>query len=392
MAALGASALSACSLAPVNPTMRDIARQLIADMSLEDKVAQLFVVCPEQLSETGLVTDPDESYCGRLQVFPVGGVIFSADNLVTPQQTQELLAQSQLAMQSEGLPPLFLCVDEEGGYVQRVGGREGFDTPYVSNMSEVGATDDEEVAVETARTIAQSIKNLGFNTDFAPSCDIASSEASSMHLRSFGADPELVTRMVLAQVRTFEEEGVLCCAKHFPGIGDPEEDSHELSIYSTKTSEELAVQLMPFSAAIEAGVPFVMMGHLSLPAITGNDIPASLSGDIVQGILRDELGYDGVVVTDSLGMGALTSFVEPKDVAVAAIEAGCDIALMPPDLQSAYNELLAAVESERISVERIDQSLERILMLKLRSLPELFDETVQEELVKCEENPENGVS
>lgn len=204
-----------------------------------------------------------------------------------------------------------------------------------------------------------------------------------MRLRSFGAEADLVASMTTAQIEAFQEAGVLCCAKHFPGIGDPEEDSHESSIVSTRTREELAEQLIPFEAAIAASVPFVMVGHLSLPAITGSAIPASISPDIVQGILRGDLGYDGVVITDSLGMGALRAFCEPADVGIAAIEAGCDIALMPPEFEAAYAGLLDAVTSERVSMERIDQSLERILALKLRSFPTLFDETVQEELAAC---------
>lgn len=386
--AMGAGALSACSVEPPKPTMRDVARLIIEDMSLEDKVAQLFVVCPEQLSGTEVVAEPDQLYCERLQVFPVGGVIFNEANLIDTEQTVALLAQSQAAMQEEGHVPLYLCVDEEGGTVQRIGGKDAFGTPFIGNMSEIGEAQDEAAAAETARTIAQYLKPLGFNTDFAPSCDVAAGESSMMQLRSFGQDIELVSRMATAQILAFGEEGILCCAKHFPGIGDPEDDSHYNSISSQKTREELDLQLAPFAAAIEAGVPFIMMGHLALPAITGNDLPASVSSAIVQDILRDEMGYDGIVVTDSLSMSALTNFVEPQEAAVAAIEAGCDIALMPSDLQGAYNGLIEAVESERITPERIDQSLERILMSKLRAFPELFSEAIQDELAQCEENVE----
>ena len=142
------------------------------------------------------------------------------------------------------------------------------------------------------------------------------------------------------------------------------------------------MQLAPFMAAIVAGVPMVMVGHLSLPQITGNSIPASISPTIVQGLLRDDIGYDGVVITDSLSMGALLEFCSPVDVGVAAIMAGCDIALMPSDFAAAYAGLVDAISGERIPMERIDQSLMRILTLKLKSLPHLFDEAIQEELAK----------
>ncbi len=368
---------------PPKPTVRDVARSVIDQMTLEQKVAQLFIVTPEQLTGTEQVLEVDDVLRESLQRMPVCGITYFDANLVNAGQTRELLAGTEAAAADFGITPLFLCVDEEGGIVQRIGGKRGFDAPFVGNARDIGATGDAELAANTARGIAQALLDIGFNVDFAPSCDIAPNANSSMHLRSFGSDANLVASMATAQIEAFQEAGMLCCAKHFPGLGDPEEDSHESSIVSMRTREELADQLIPFESAIAAGVPFVMVGHLSLPAITGSAIPASISPGIVQGILRDDLGYDGVVITDSLGMGALRAFCEPADVGVAAIEAGCDIALMPPEFEAAYAGLLDAVTSERISMERIDQSLERILVLKLRSFPIRFDETVQEELAAC---------
>lgn len=387
-ALLASSGLVACAQTSTSsqskaPTIQDVAQLLIDEMSVEEKVAQLFMVTPEQLINAELVRTPDQLQRDVLQVPPPCGVIFFAQNLEELEQSRALLSGLQDFMKGETPIPLFLGVDEEGGPVQRIGGREGFDAPFVSSMSEVGAQNDEAAAQDAARTIARTLKDLGFNTDFAPSCDIATSPESALYERSFGAEAELVSRMAVAQVHAFGQEGILCCAKHFPGIGDPETDSHESAISSSRTREELAEQLLPFSAAIDAGVPFVMMGHISLPQITGSDIPASISPDIVQGILRDDLGYDGVVLTDSLSMGALQNFCSDEDRAIAAIEAGCDIALMVPELVPAYVKLLEAVETERITEERIDASLHRILALKLRAFPELFDESIQEALAQC---------
>lgn len=382
-AIMGTSGLSACGqedapLQDPSSTISGAARLLIAEMSIEEKVAQLFFITPEQLVGAELVTGSDQLQPSSLQIPPPGGIIFFAKNLLDAEQALGLLSGVQGFMQGETPIPLFLGVDEEGGPVQRIGGRTGFDAPFVSSMSEIGATAEEEAAREVARILSSTLKALGFNTDFAPSCDIASTAESAMRERSFGAKAELVSRMVAAVVETFDQEDVLCCAKHFPGIGDPEADSHEGAIYSNKTREELEDQLMPFVAAIDAGVPFVMVGHLSLPQITGNDVPASISPEIVQGILREDLGYEGVVLTDSLSMGALSEFCPEEDRGVAAIEAGCDFVLMPPDLSAAYVKLLDAVSSGRITEERIDASLERILTLKLRAFPELFSESVQE--------------
>lgn len=355
---------------------------LISTMSVEEKAAQLFVVTPEQVSGTEAVWQVDDAFRAGFQATPVCGITYFGANLVDTAQTKVMLADTQALTGEFGMPPLFLCVDEEGGPVQRIGGNPGFDAPFIANAADIGATGDVAVAWENAHLIASELKDLGFNVDFAPSCDVATTERSNMRQRSFGAEADLVGRMVAAQVEAFRGEGMLCCAKHFPGIGDPEDDSHASSIYSNKTREELDAQLAPFVAAIVAGVPMVMVGHLSLPQITGSAIPASISPTIVQGILRDDIGYDGVVITDSLSMGALLEFCSPAGVGVAAIEAGCDIALMPSEFDAAYAGLVDAIHGGRIPMERINQSLMRILTLKLKSFPHLFDETIQEELEK----------
>lgn len=172
--------------------------------------------------------------------------------------------------------------------------------------------------------------------------------------------------MVKAQVEGFLSVDMLCAAKHFPGIGGAEGDSHEGSIYSSKTVDEMArEELLPFQAAMEADVPFVMVGHLSTPQATGDDLPASVSPAIVDDLLRDRLGYDGIVITDSLSMGAVSERYAPYDVAVAALEAGVDMVLMPADFPAAYQGVLDAMASGRLSEDRIDESLERIVRAKL---------------------------
>lgn len=370
--------IAGCSFAQKNPTVHDYIQRIISKMTVEEKVAQLFIVTPQQVSGTELVTQIDEGFCNALRAMPVAGLIYFSSNLINSEQTSALLSSIQNIATEAGLPPFFMCIDEEGGKVQRIGGKPGFDLPAAANASAIGATGDIEIARESARTIAVALRDLGFNVDFAPSCEIAPSKKSNMYKRSFGADAMLVSQMITAQIQAFTEEGILCCAKHFPGIGDPEEDSHNLSIFSNKTREELAYQLEPFKAAIAANVPLIMMGHLALPQITGSAIPSSISPDIVQGILRDELGYNGVVTTDSLSMKALLKFCSPEDVAVAAVEAGCDVALMPPDLNAAYKGLLDAANTERISIERIDESLARILSLKVSAFPEYLASTSED--------------
>lgn len=357
------------------------ADRLCAAMSLEEKAAQLFVVSPESLTGVGQVVAAGDMTRACLADMPVGGLVYFQANLQDESQTADMLSATQAMTQELGIAPLFLCVDEEGGAVSRIGGNPGFSTDNVGEMSTVGATGDVAYAQSVAAQIGSYLKPLGFNTDFAPVADIADIEGSMMVARSFGADAALVSEMVAAQVKGFEEAGIVCCAKHFPGIGSSVADSHTDGIVSYRTLEEIgSFELAPFQAAIDAGVPFIMVGHLSLPEVTGNDTPASLSAAIVQDILREKMSFDGVVVTDSLAMGAVTNYYGASESAVAALRAGCDIALMPNDLNAAYVGVLDAINDGTLSEERVDASVKRILKAKLTYFPQLFSQEIQQML------------
>lgn len=347
--------------------LRERAREAVAALSLEQKAAQLFIVRPEALAPDDFGTQAAEATRTAMAARPVGGVAYFGPNLLDPDQTSAMLAATQgFSQEACGLPAL-LCVDEEGGTVARIGRNDGFDAPDVGDMAAVGQTGDPAAARQAALTIGGYLVPLGFNVDFAPSADVADNpESDVMALRSFGDDPQLVAAMVRAQVEGFNEAGICCAVKHFPGIGAAEGDSHQISIYSHKTSDELAAdELVPFQAAIEAGVPLVMVGHLSTPEATGDDVPASLSPAMVNGVLRGQMGFDGVVVTDSLGMGAVSERYDVSEVAVLALEAGCDIALMPASFDAAYQGVLDAVAAGRLTEARITESAERIALLKL---------------------------
>ena len=339
-------------------------RRFMEGLTLEQKVAQLFIIHPETLTGIGLATEAGEATREAYANYPVGGIIYLADNLEDPDQTTRMLqSMAQIGIDVIGVPP-FICVDEEGGTVSRVSENPAFGIADVGDMCDVGASGDTEYARDVAETIANYLLPLGFNTDFAPCCDVANNpESDTMLYRSFGSDAQEVSQMVQAQVEGFSEAGILCCAKHFPGIGAAMGDSHEESIYSEKTVDELAeCELLPFQAAIDAGVPFVMVSHLSLPNVVGDSTPASVSSAVVQDILRDRLGYDGIVITDSLGMGAVSGY--GPQAAVMALQAGCDIPLMPEDFFAAYDAVLAAVSDGVLTEERIDESLLRILRVK----------------------------
>ena len=338
-------------------------------LTLEQKIWQLFVVRPEAVTGVGVQTAAGEAPRAALAERPVAGICYFAANLLDADQTRAMLSNTmEYGREANGLP-MFLCVDEEGGTVSRVGGNPGFGVDNVGNMCEVGATGDAAYAQEVAKGIGTYLDYLGFNVDFAPDADIANNPDGTMGLRSFGATADVVAPMVAAQVRGFEEAGMLCAAKHFPGIGGALGDSHDTSIYSEKTLDEIrAEELRPFEAAIEEGVPFVMVGHLSMPNVTGDDDPASISSEIVTDLLRNELGYEGIIITDSMGMGAATEAVGVDRIAVAALSAGVDIVLMPADLGAAYQGVVDAVASGELTEERIDESVRRVIRTKLSHL------------------------
>ena len=343
--------------------------QMLKELSLEQKVAQLFVVTPEQLTGVETAVSAGETTRHAAMERPVGGLCYFSKNLVDPKQTKDLLRNTKNYIQDAcGLVPL-LCVDEEGGTVARVASTEAFGVKNPGDMRAVGAAGDADQARVVAREIGSYLSDLGFNVNFAPVADIDTTGSGTMHDRSFGNTPELVSSMVVAQVDGFKREGMLCAVKHFPGIGDVEGDSHNGRIYSHRTADEMrGYELKPFEAAIKAGVPMVMVGHVSCLEVGRGegDLPASLSPSVVQGLLRDGLGYDGLVITDALDMGAATQSCKPDEVGVKAIKAGVDLVLNPSDFPQAYDGVMRAVREGTLSEDRIDESVRRIIRTKLR--------------------------
>lgn len=339
----------------------------IGAMTLEQKVAQLFIVTPEALVEgVSQVTQAGDMTREGVTAHPVGGIVYFAQNLLDPEQTTTMLANVKQFYADAGNVAPFIAVDEEGGTVVRVADNEAFGAQDVGDASALGSAGDTEAAKRAAEQIADYLMPLGFNLDFAPVADVVDPlRSDTMGLRSFSSDAAVAADMVRAEVEGFRDKKMLCCAKHFPGIGAAAGDSHEGAITIEATNEELeTVDLVPFRAAIEAGVPMIMVGHVSLPNIVGDSTPAPLSSAVVQGMLRDSLGYTGIIVTDSLSMGAITDYYTPAEAAVAALKAGCDIPLMPERLDEAYQGVLSAVQVGELTEERLDESLTRILTAK----------------------------
>jgi beta-N-acetylhexosaminidase len=326
---------------------------IVSGMSVRDMVGQMFVV-----SVGG--TRPDYYIEKMVRKRNIGGVILRGYNMKSEGQVESLTGSlQQLSMQTEPAVPLFVAVDQEGGDIASA--------PWVAPQpaaAEVGNRGDPSEAHDIAATMGRQLLRAGVNTDFAPVVDTGFGAAIGN--RSYGEDPELVARMGAAAVEGFEEAGVVSTAKHFPNHGPATTDSHvSLPVirHDAKTIE--SYDLPPFEAAIEAGVPMVMVGHLLYPAIDPHN-PASLSRDAI-GMLRSDLGFDGVIVTDDLAMAGAKGGGTPAEAAVKAVQAGADLLIVssPPQQQAdAYDAVVDAVESGEIPRSRIEKSVARLLTVK----------------------------
>ena len=352
---------------PPDSSADDRVEKLLAGMDLKQKVAQMFMVTPEALTGYSKVTAAGEVTKQCFIRYPVGGVIYMAGNLIDTEQTRIMLSNMQdYSVEYLGFP-VFLGVDEEGGTVARIAGIRAFGVEDVGNISEIGASGNCDLAYQAGSTIGAYLSALGFNLDFAPVADVWSNKKNTVvKYRSPGSDPELVRDMVIAQIEGFKEQGILCAVKHFPGHGSTSEDSHNGAAVVERTLQELfECDLIPFKGAVQAGVPFVMVGHLSLPKVVEEDVPAVFSKEIITDILRGELGFCGIVITDALDMGAVTDYYSSAQAAVMAVAAGADMLLMPEDFVAAYEGVLNAVQRGELTQERIDESVRRILKVKL---------------------------
>jgi beta-N-acetylhexosaminidase len=328
-------------------------RSALAGMSVEDMVGQMFVV-----SVGG--TEPEYYIEKMVRERNIGGVILFGYNMKSKGQTQSLARQLQkLSMRTEPTVPLFVAVDQEGGSVASA--------PWVAPepaAAEVGRRGDPDEARKIAARMGRQLLRGGINTDFAPVVDTGFGAAIGD--RSYGEDPELVAKMGAAAVEGFEEAGMVSAAKHFPNHGPATSDSHvSLPVIRHDARKLKTHDLPPFEAAIDAGVPMIMVGHLVYPAIDPGR-PASFSGDAIS-MLRGDLGFDGVVVTDDLAMAGATGGGSVADAAVEAVGAGADLLIVssaPQEQADAYDAVVEAVRSGTIPRSRIEESVGRLLEVK----------------------------
>ncbi len=345
---------------------------LLDQLTLRQKVGQLFFVRPDALDPTQdprQIEDPDApgvialtpSMEETLAQYPVGGVVLFGKNITDPAQ----LTAFSAALRSAGEVPLLLAVDEEGGAVTRLAVNAAFGLPIYESAAAVGAQGPAAVT-EMCATIGGYLAEYGIGLDFAPVADVNTNPRNPIiGTRAFSSDPQAAAEGVAAAVEGFHRAGVACTLKHYPGHGDTAADSHDGAVSTGKSWEALwTCELLPFRAGIAAGADAVMAGHIQPPNATDDGLPASLSPTMLTQRLREELGFEGVIVTDSLAMGAITEHYTAGEAALLALEAGADILLMPEDLPQAYDAVLEAVETGQIPEDRLDESVGRILRLK----------------------------
>ena len=339
---------------------------LIADMSLGEKVSQLFFVQPEHFSRIEKVTAGSAKLKRAFRRFPVGGVILFKENMKNKKTLTALNNSMQAYAKDVRGIGLLIGVDEEGGGVSRAADRLKLKEkqPYASD---IGALGSEARALEAGTVIGTYLKDLGFNLDFAPVADVRSEvRDAEIVRRAFSDDADTVSVMATAFVRGLHSQGIMSVAKHFPGHGAVSGNTHGGPGLSQKTAEDWrAWDFKPFRAAIGEGVDMVMISH-QLAVNVDKENPASLSPAIVTGLLRGELSYDGVVITDALRMGAIHEEYGSGEACVRALEAGCDMLLLPYNFTNGYNGVMKALREGRLTESRIDESVRRILLLKQR--------------------------
>ena len=377
----GASVFTSCSSDnddnPVVPT--DEVELQLQKMTLREKVGQLFYVRPECLDTTihfnksgGIDVSSDDITKIKLQTvnktmkgvnekYPVGGIILYAHNIEDEAQLAAFIPQLRAL---KGSP--LLCIDEEGGRVARIANNGNFAVEKFESMAAIGATGDAQNAYHCGNTIGTYLRRYGFDIDFAPVADVNTNpENIVIGARAFSDDPQVAAPMVTNYLQGLKDAGIVGCIKHFPGHGDTKADSHYGYAQSLKTWDEmLNCELITFKAGIQWGTQLIMTAHIGTPNVTGSEVPATMSSFILQDKLRGELGYQNIIITDAMEMGAITQQYNNAEAAVGTLQAGADIVLGPQNFVKAFDAVVKAVEDGVLTEQRIDQSVRRILRLK----------------------------
>ena len=344
----------------------------LRQMTLREKVGQMFYVRPETLAPSiewnsydDLQIDPLQEVTDEMkrvnEQYPVGGVILYAWNIDDEKQLAQIISDIR---KLKGQP--VLCIDEEGGRIARIAQNPNFDVEVIGPMGDIGKTGDPKNAYHAGNVIGTYLSKYGFDIDFAPVADVNTNPDNIIiGARAFSDDPQVAAPMVTNYLQGLKDAGIVGCVKHFPGHGDTQNDSHTGYVQSLKTWEEMKdCEMVTFKAGIQWGCQLIMTAHIAVPNVTNSDIPSTLSSVVLQDKLRGELGYQNIIITDGMEMGAITQHYSSGEAAVRSIQAGVDIVLGPKDLIEAFDAVMKAVETGTITEDRINQSVRRILKMK----------------------------
>lgn len=330
--------------------------EMLDNMSLEEKIGQMLIV-------NFNFDTASEDLVNYFEKVKPGGIILMKPNFTNFENTKKLVQDIKKLFDI----PLIVSVDQEGGRVQRLQYLSDGNPIFVPDMLSLGKLNDSNLTYEVGKVIAEEVRTIGVNVDFAPVLDIYSNlDNKVIGDRSFGHDANTVGTLALSLAKGLKDNGVIPVFKHFPGHGDTATDSHVKLPIIYKTYEELeSLELIPFKKSIESGADIIMTAHIALPNITGDNTPATLSKVIITDILKEKLNFKGIVITDALNMKSLTNYYSNEEIILKSIEAGNDILLMPVDAKNAIQ-----VIKENISEERINESVRKILVFKYKYLSE----------------------
>ncbi len=339
---------------------QDMVETVLDNMSLEEKAGQVLMPAFRKDEWGAPIQTIHNNLQTTLNQLKPGGIILFSENIRDEQQLKALIQD----LQETSDISLLIAVDEEGGRVSRLTGKE-IVFPELPGNRALGLTKDLPQIRNSGKVLGKRLRELGFNMNMAPVADVDSNPANPViGERSFGSDPELVATLAVTQAEGMMEEGVIPVFKHFPGHGDTGADTHFGQVVLPHTRERMEkVELVPFQKGIDHGIPVIMTAHLMVPAYDESH-PATLSEAILTDLLRGKMGFKGLIVTDALEMAAISNEWDSGEAAVMALKAGADLLLMPSEPLEAHKAIIAAVKKERLSEERLDESVVKILRLK----------------------------
>lgn len=349
------------SVAELTPEQKldELVNTLIGVMPLEDKVAGLFLVTPESITGVGTAVKAGDGTKEALTKYAVGGIVYAGKNIKSEVQFKEMLENTNIYANY----PLFLAVEEEGGKRSTVS-NAGIGTK-VDAAKTIGQSGDTNTAYQAGVTLGGNLAGVGINLNLGPVADPAVADNGWLGERSFGAGAQLTGSMAASVVQGLQSGGVTACVKYFPGVDSTSENPEKGLAGTDRTEEQFrSEEFTAFQAVIDAGADMIMVSSVAAPGLTGNNEPCVFSDRVITEILRGELGFEGVIISDRLDMLAISDYNGSEEAAIMALKAGCDMLLCPEDFEKAYNGILQAVQDGTISEERINDALRRIYRIK----------------------------